>query len=234
VLALAARRPHQLSGGQQQRVALARALVLEPAILLLDEPLAALDLPTRRAIRGELRRLLASLPCVSVFVTHSPAEALAFGERIAVLEAGRVSQHGAREDLLHRPRTRYVADFLGANLFRARVSGRGEDGLTRLAVDRGEILAADSDLEGDVFAVVDPRDITLALERPAGSAQNVLRGPVDEVEPEPPHGERVRVSVASRPPLVAELTRAAAERMGLRNGIEVYAAFKATGVRLFE
>jgi molybdate transport system ATP-binding protein len=233
VEALAARRPHQLSGGQQQRVALARALVLEPAILLLDEPLAALDLPTRRAIRGELRGLLAALPCVSVFVTHSPAEALAFGERIAVLEAGRVSQHGARAELLHRPRTRYVADFLGANLFRARVSGRG-DGLTRLAADSGEILAAGSELEGEVFAVVDPRDITLALERPAGSAQNVLRGPVEEVEPEPPHGERVRVSVGSRPRIVAELTRSAAERMGLRAGTEVYAAFKATGVRLFE
>ena len=93
---------------------------------------------------------------------------------------------------------------------------------------------ADGDLAGEGFAVVDPRDITLALERPQGSAQNVLRGPIEEVEPEPPHGERVRVSVGSRPPVVAEVTRAAAERMGLRAGTEVYAVFKATGVRLFE
>jgi molybdate transport system ATP-binding protein len=234
VAPLAARRPHQLSGGQQQRVALARALALEPEILLLDEPLAALDLPTRRTVRGELRRLLGGLSCVSVFVTHSPAEALAFGERIAVLEAGRITQQGPREELLHRPRTRYVADFLGANLFRARVTRREAQGLTRLAAESGEILAAECDLGDEVFAVVDPREITLSLERPSGSAQNVLRGAVEEILPEPPHGERVRVSLATRPPIVAELTRSAAERLGLGPGREVYAAFKATGVRLFE
>ncbi len=234
VAALAERWPHQLSGGQQQRVALARALVLEPEILLLDEPLAALDLPTRRAVRGELRRLLGELSCVSVFVTHSPAEALAFGERIAVLESGRVSQQGPREELLLEPRTRYIADFLGTNLFRARVSRREESGLTCLAAEGGEILAAECDLGDEVFAVVDPRDVTISIERPTSSAQNVLRGPVEEIQPEPPHGDRLRVSLATRPPLVAELTRAAAERLGLGAGTEVYASFKATGVRLFE
>jgi molybdate transport system ATP-binding protein len=234
VAALAGHRPHQLSGGQQQRVALARALVLEPAILLLDEPLAAVDPATRRAVRGELRRLLSELSCVSVFVTHSPAEAIAFGERIAVLEAGRVTQQGPRESLLHQPRTRYIADFLGTNLFRARVRVRGEGGIAVLAVDGGEIHAAECDLGDEVFAVVDPRDVTVAIERPSGSAQNVLRGPVEELEPEPPHGERVRVSLATHPPLVAELTRGAAERLGLAVGAEVYASFKATGVRLFE
>ena len=234
VAGLAARRPHQLSGGQQQRVALARALVMEPEILLLDEPLAALDLPTRRTVRGELLRLLRELSCVSVFVTLSPAEALAFGERIAVLEAGGVSQQGPRESLLREPRTRYVADFLGTNLFRARVGGRGDHGLTRLLAEGGEILAAGGEALDDVFAVVDPREITLSIERPSGSAQNVLRGPVEEVLPEPPHGERVRVSLATRPPLVAELTHAAGERLGLRAGTLVYASFKATGIRLFE
>ena len=234
VAGLAEQRPHQLSGGQQQRVALARALVLEPAILLLDEPLAAVDPATRRAVRAELRRLLAELSCVSVFVTHSPAEAIAFGERIAVLEGGRVTQQGPRAGLLHQPRTRYVADFLGTNLFRARVSRRDGSGVTVLAVDGGEIQSAESDLGDEVFAVVDPRDITLSAERPAGSAQNVLRGPVEEIEPEPPHGERVRVSLATRPPLTAELTRAGAERLGLAAGTEVYASFKATGVRVFE
>ena len=234
VSALGERRPHQLSGGQQQRVALARALVLEPLVLLLDEPLAALDLPTRRPIRGELRRLLSELSCVSVFVTHSPAEALAFGERIAVLESGRITQQGPRASLLHQPRTRYVADFLGTNLFRARVSGREDHGLTRLAAEGGEILAAECGEADEVFAVVDPREITLSIERPLGSAQNVLRGAVEEVLPEPPHGERLRVSLATHPPLVAELTHAAGERLGLGAGTEVYASFKATGVRLFE
>jgi molybdate transport system ATP-binding protein len=234
VASLAARRPHQLSGGQQQRASLARALALEPGILLLDEPFAALDLPTRRALRGELHALLAELQCVSLYVTHSPAEALAFGERIAVLEAGRVTQQGPRADLLREPRTRYVADFLGTNLFRARVAGRDDQGLVRLVAEDGEIRAAECDLEDEVFAVVEPREIMVSTERPAGSAQNVLRGRVQELQPEPPHGERVRVSLATHPPIVAELTRAAAERLGLRAGSEVYAAFKATGVRLFE
>jgi molybdate transport system ATP-binding protein len=233
IAGLAARKPHELSGGQQQRVALARALVLEPAILLLDEPLAALDLTARRGLRAELRRVLAELSCVSVFVTHSPAEALSFGERIAVLESGRVSQQGPRAELLHAPRTRYVADFLGTNLFPARVAGREGDGLTRLAAEGGEILAAESDLDEEVFAVVDPREVTLSLEPPAGSARNVFHGAVEDLEPMPPQGERVRVSLATRPPLVAELTRAAAERLGLAAGTAVYASFKATGVRTF-
>jgi molybdate transport system ATP-binding protein len=230
---LADQHPHQLSGGQQQRVALARALVLEPSILLLDEPLAALDLKSRRSIRAELRRLLDELPCVSLFVTHSPAEALAFGDHIAVLESGRVTQVGRRDELMHRPRSRYIADFLGTNLFRARVRAIGDDGVSILAVEGGEIAAAPTDLEGEVFAVVEPRDVTLSLEPPEGSAQNVLRGRVEDLQPEPPAGERMRVGVACRPPLVAEVTRPAVQRLGLAPGREVYASFKATGVRVF-
>ena len=118
VTALAARRPGQLSGGQQQRVALARALVLEPRLLLLDEPLSALDVQSRRAIRAELRRLLEGLQCVTVYVTHQPSEALVFGDTIAVLEAGKLSQSGTRDDLMRRPRSAFAAEFLGVNLLR--------------------------------------------------------------------------------------------------------------------
>ena len=231
---LARRKPHELSGGQQQRVALARALVLEPEILLLDEPLAALDLTTRRTIRGELRRLFAELGCLTIFVTHSPAEGLAFGERIAVMEDGRITQLGTREELLKKPRTRYVADFIGTNLFAARVSFRDARGLAHLATASGEIVAADVEHDGAVFAVVDPREVTVSLDPPHGSAQNVLVGPVIELEPEPPSGERVRVVLATTPPMVAELTRAAVESLGLREGREVIATFKASGVRVFE
>ena len=234
VLDLAARRPRELSGGQQQRVALARALVLEPRILLLDEPLAALDLPTRRTIRAELKKLFAELGCLVIFVTHSPAEGLAFGERIAVLEGGRVTQVGARDELLKKPRTRYVADFIGTNLFPARVAFRDARGLTHLSTAEGEIVATDVEHEGAVFAVVDPREITVSLEPPQGSAQNVFAGRVLEIEPEPPHGDRVRVVLATTPPLVAELTRAAVESLALREGREAVATFKASGVRVFE
>jgi len=232
--ALRARRPHELSGGQRQRVALARALVVEPQALLLDEPLAALDVDTRRRTRAELASLLPQLGCVTLYVTHQPAEALLFGQRIAVLEAGRVTQVGSRDELLQRPRTRHIAEFLGTNLFQATAARREASGLLRLTVEGGEIFVAEADApNGPLFALVDPREITLATAPQSTSAQNVLRGRVTEVQLEPPRGDRVRVRIDSRPKVVAELTRAAAEAMQLKPGAEVWASFKATGVKLF-
>jgi len=110
---LADRRPAELSGGQRQRTALARALILEPRLLLLDEPLSALDLRTRRKVRVELKRLLEEVPCMTVLVTHSPAEALALGRRVAVMESGRIVGIGTPEELRRDPRSDYVAEFLG-------------------------------------------------------------------------------------------------------------------------
>ena len=231
--ALASRWPHELSGGQQQRVALARALVIEPRLLLLDEPLAALDQRTRREVRRELRVLMSELPCLTILVTHSPADAVALGEQIVVLEGVRITQAGSRQDMLQRPRTPYVAEFLGTNLFAARVVPGAVGAPVRLDVDGAELAVADGAEVGDVMAVVDPRDITLSRERPSGSAQNVLPGAVIELTPEPPSGDRVRVALATRPPLVAEITHAAAERLGLAPGVPVFASFKATGVRVF-
>src|SRR5206468_2171191 len=121
---LASRRPAGLSGGQQQRVALARALVVRPRLLLLDEPLSALDPQTRREVRTQLLRQLAARPCVTLFVTHSPLEALVFGEQIAVMEQGRIVQMGSRDDLLRRPRARSVAELMGLNFFQGRVLSR--------------------------------------------------------------------------------------------------------------
>ena len=114
---LAARMPGQLSGGQQQRAALARALVLDPRLLLLDEPLSSLDLQTRRTLRIELRGLLKRLSCVTVYVTHSPVEALVLGDRLVVIDGGRVAQTGSRDDLLRSPRSPFVAELVGTNLF---------------------------------------------------------------------------------------------------------------------
>jgi molybdate transport system ATP-binding protein len=229
--AFAERRPRELSGGQQQRVAIARAVVLEPRLLLFDEPLSALDASSRRTIRGELRRLLAGLDCTSVYVTHHPAEALAFGETIAVLEHGRVSQSGSRDELMRAPRSAYVAEFLGVNLFRGRMVAGGSRAaaLASLLVPHGELLVA-ADGTGDVTAIVHPKDITLALERPAGTARNVFEGAIEELVPEPPDGALVRVLVASTPRLAAEVTREAVEALALRPGLHVFASFKAAGV----
>ncbi|MGH7703822.1 MAG: ABC transporter ATP-binding protein, partial [Gemmatimonadales bacterium] len=223
---LAGRRPGELSGGQQQRVALARALVLEPRLLLLDEPLSALDLQNRRLVRTELRNLLAALPCVTVYVTHSPLEALAFGDQIAVIERGRITQTGTRDDLLRHPRSPYVAEFMGVNFFQGAIVSRS-DGLARVRTSGGTISVVDPGEGGDeVFVAVNPREIALSAEPAAGSAQNSFEGPITELAPEPPFGERVRVALGTEPGLVAEVTRAAVERLGLREGMMVHATFK--------
>jgi len=224
--------PGQLSGGQQQRVAIARAIVLEPRLLLFDEPLSALDASSRRAIRGELRRLLADLPCSTLYVTHSPAEALALGERITVLEAGRVSQSGAREDLMRHPRSAYVAEFLGVNFFRGTLVPSGSASGPHIVVPEGDLALSPAGADGDAAAIVNPREITLTLERPSGTARNVFAGALEELVPEPPSGDRVRILVASTPPLIAEVTRHAVEELGLSPGMRVYATFKAAGVVL--
>jgi len=234
---LAERRPAEISGGQAQRVALARALVLDPEILLLDEPLAALDLRTRAQVRGVLRTVLANLPspCATLFVTHDPFEAMVFGDRIAALEQGRVTQVGSRAELLARPRSPYVAAFLGINMFRGRIVSR-DGGVVRIRTepDRGELAAVDPGAGGaEVIAIVHPREITLFRQAPGGSAQNAFVGVIDELVPEPPSGERVRVALATRPPLVAEVTDRAVTQLGLREGLEVTAMFKATGVTVF-
>ena len=229
---LAERKPHQLSGGQQQRVALARALVLDPSVLLLDEPLSALDLRSRRMIRSELRAVLRSLTCATVYVTHSPMEALVFGDRITVLAGGRVSQSGTREQLLRHPRSSFVAEFMGVNFFQGRIVGRDDTGVARFRSESGDLSVMDLDPAGDdpAFVAVSPREITLHRQPPDGSARNVFMGRVTEIAPEPPHGERVRVALATRPPLVAEVTRQAAQGLNLMEGAVVYASFKATGV----
>jgi molybdate transport system ATP-binding protein len=229
---LGTRRPGELSGGQQQRTALARALVLEPAVLLLDEPLSALDLRTRQSVRGELKRVLASANCVTLYVTHQPIEAVVFGDQIAALESGQFTQVGTRDDLLRRPRSPYVAAFLGVNLFRGSIAGR-ENGMARVRTDQGDLSVVDPGGSDDVFAVVNPQEISLFRQPPEGSARNCFRGEIGELVPEPPKGGRVRVLVRSNPPLVAEITDQAVERLGLREGVEVYASFKATGVEVF-
>jgi molybdate transport system ATP-binding protein len=228
---LAARRVAGLSGGQQQRVALARALVLDPDVLLLDEPLSALDLRTRRAVRGELRRLLRGLPCCTLYVTHNPVEAMFFGERLVVLERGRVTQTGTRDDLLLHPRTAYVAELVGTNLLYG--SSDRQAPATEVRTGGGAIRVGPDLAEGDVFTTVSPRGITLYRERPDGSAQNLFTGPILELVPEPPGGERVRVALGTTPALVAEVTREAVAALELREGLVVHAGFKATGVRTY-
>jgi molybdate transport system ATP-binding protein len=227
------RRPAGLSGGERQRVALARALVAEPRLLLLDEPLSAVDAAARPGIRALVRRILAERDVIALYVTHSPLEALAIGGRLAVMESGRIVQNGAPGELLRHPRSEVVGAFAGTNFFRGRVAGRDDSGLVRIETGRGALLAPDGGLEGEVCLAIDPREIVVSREPPEGSARNVLRGRVLELAPEPPDGGRVRVALATEPPLVAEVTRVAVDSLGLADGMEVYASFKATALAAY-
>ena len=231
---LSGRMPRNLSGGQQQRAALARALVLTPR---LDEPLSSLDLQTRRMVRVELRALLHRLPCITVYVTHSPVEALVFGDQVVVLDRGRVAQAGSREQLLRYPRSPFVAELVGTNLFIGRavntaVAAAAAPPAT-IRTPEGVLAIEESSGPGTVYLTVSPREITLSRTPPDGSAQNVFPGSVLEIVPEPPGGERVRVVLDTRPLLVAEVTREAIAALSLGEGMRVYAAFKATGVQLY-
>lgn len=231
---LASRTPSSLSGGEQQRVALCRALVLEPELLLLDEPLAAVDTKTRQNIRTELGAILREVGCTTIFVTHSPFEAMAFGDRIAVVEGGRIQQIGTGDELLRHPRSEHVAHLMGVNFFRGTIAQHGADGLATVLANGGEIHVVGPDSEAtEVFVTVDPREITLHPKPPVGTAQNVFQGPIRELAPEPPRGERIRVVVGAQPTLVAEISAHVAAALSLEVGMLVYASFKATGARTF-
>ncbi len=171
------RRPAELSGGQAQRAALARALVVDPAVLLLDEPLSALDARTRLTVRAELRRHLADFPGSTVLVTHDPVDAMALADRVVVVEEGRIVQAGTPVDVARHPRTDYVARLVGLAL----LPGTGE-GL-RVRLDGGGVVAVAEEAVGPVFAAVRPESVALYLSRPDGSPRNVWPCPPGRGDP---------------------------------------------------
>jgi molybdate transport system ATP-binding protein len=222
--AYAAMRPAQLSGGQRQRVALARALAPDPRLLLLDEPMAALDVTARVEVRRDLKRHLASFQGLRVVVTHDPLEAAALADRLVVIERGRVVQSGSPAEIAERPRSPYVADLVGVNLLR----GHAEHGAVRTA--GGQVVAVAGAESGEVFAVIHPRAVALHRGKPEGSPRNVWSGRAEAVEV---IGDRARVRVGGPVPLVAEVTPAALADLELREGSEVWLSFKATDVAVY-
>jgi molybdate transport system ATP-binding protein len=228
-----AAKPPLLSGGERQRVGLARALAGRPRLLLLDEPLAAIDVAARAQLRSLIREVTRSFAGPCVLVTHDPVDALTLGDRIAVLEHGRVVQTGTTDEVRRRPATPYVADLVGVNLFRGRLEPL-PDGAGRLITPDGAVVVAWPDgtphetLES-VLATLRPADVAVHLDRPEGSPRNVLAGAISEIAV---HGERARVRVASMPPVTAEVTLGSVRRLGLHEGTAAYASFKAVEVRL--
>jgi molybdate transport system ATP-binding protein len=218
-------RPAELSGGERQRVALARALARDPGVLLLDEPLAALDTQTRARLRAELGERLRQLGLPTLLVTHDYSDAAALGDRIGVLVDGRIAQLGTPAELVAAPTSAFVADFTGVNFLRG-VAGPSPDGLTQVRLADGAVVYSTDAGSGEVGVVVFPWEITLGPSAPADSARNRLAGRVTALTP---LGNRVRVRVG---PVTAEVTAASAEQLGLRSGQEVVATFKAAGTRL--
>ncbi|MFK0234453.1 ABC transporter permease [Streptomyces vinaceus] len=226
---LAARRPAQLSGGQAQRVALARALAARPRLLLLDEPLAALDQTTRARVRHTLRTHLAGFGGVCLIVTHDPVEAVSLADRVLVLAEGRTLQDAPPAEVTRHPRSPWVARMLGRNAWPGTASA---DGLA--LPSGGRLVTAEALPEGSrALAIIGPEAVSVHRDRPAGSPRNVWQGSVREITAV---GSRLRVLVGSAeaPDLVAEITPEAAAELGLVDGSKVWTSVKATEVTLVE
>jgi molybdate transport system ATP-binding protein len=218
------RRPGELSGGQAQRAALARALVGDPRVLLLDEPLSALDARTRLAVRAELHRHLGDYTGSAVLVTHDPIDAMALADRVVVVEDGRVVQAGTPAEVARRPRTDYVARLVGLVLLPGTGTG------AQVALDGGGLVAIAEDAAGPVFVAVRPESVALYLERPAGSPRNVWQLRLVAATP---HGSVVRCDLAGEVPLTADVTAASFAELGLAPGADVWASVKASEVAVY-
>ncbi|MGB6058975.1 MAG: ABC transporter ATP-binding protein [Microthrixaceae bacterium] len=246
--ACAASKPRALSGGQAQRVALARALAADPKLLLLDEPLSALDASSRTTTRRDLRRHLADFDGSTVLVTHDPLDALSLADKVLILEAGRVTQMGSLAEVTARPRTAYVAELLGVNLLRGVANGRevvlvsaAEEAMAGgVLADRAEgphdiplersapvSLAIGEAYTGEVLAVFRPRAVALHRSRPETSARNVWDCRVVGFDL---LGDHVKVRLSGALDLIAEVTPESVVDMGLAEGERVWASVKATDI----
>jgi molybdate transport system ATP-binding protein len=224
---LAGAKPRELSGGQSQRVALARALAIEPRVLLLDEPLAALDARAKLHIRAELRRHLASFHGARLLVTHDPVDALVLADRMVVLEDGRVTQQGTTAEVARQPRSPYVAELVGVNLLTGTAAG---DHTVRLA-GGAELVVADPLPGPEVAVAVRPQAVTVHRHQPDSSARNTWRATVTDLAAD---HDRVRLQLAGPVPLVAEVTPAAVADLGLTPGAEVWVSMKAVDLAVYE
>jgi molybdate transport system ATP-binding protein len=221
----ATRRPREMSGGQAQRVALARALATEPRLLLLDEPLAALDAATRMSVRTDLRRHLDEYTGAAVVVTHDPLDALVLADHVVVIEGGRVVQAGTPAEVARQPRTHYVASLMGLNL----LHGVGRSGA--VVLDDGTTLTTAEEHEGPVFVVLRPSAIGVYGGEPHGSPRNSWPAMLTSVEQQ---GHAVRLAATGPPDVFVDVTPQAVAELGLSVGSPVWLSVKATDLLVYE
>jgi molybdate transport system ATP-binding protein len=213
--------PGDLSGGQAQRVALARALVTEPRLLLLDEPLSALDVTTRTRLRRTLGEHLDAFGGPRLLITHDPIEAFLLADRIHIMEHGTVTQTGSGDDILLRPRTPYAADLAGSNL----LSGRARAGAVEVGTH--SLHVADDIPDGPVLVTIHPNAVSIHTRRPEGSPRNAWPTTVERIER---LGTRTRLRTGTPLPLTVELTTAAGDELDLGPGSRIWVAVKATEI----
>ncbi len=225
---LARRYPGSLSGGEQQRVALARALVMRPEILLLDEPMSALDTRTRDRMRMELSRIRKLTGTTIVQITHHLDDVFALADRIAIMREGRIIQAGETSDVFLHPSDAFVAEFLGiGNIIRGNSSRSGN--IVQITTRNGPYFYAVSNIFGEVIATLHAEDVILSQAPFVSSARNCLYGTVSEVVP---FGSTVRIILDVGFPLTALLTRESCRDLNLEPGSRVYATFKASAVHV--
>ncbi len=219
---IASLRPKDISGGQAQRVALARALAIEPELLLLDEPLSALDVSTRVDLRHTLKSRLQAFAGPRLLITHDPTDAFVLADRICIIESGRVVQSGTPDDIRAHPATSYVADLAGLNLLEGTSAG------SDIMVDGGTAhLRSASQVTGRVLVTIRPNAVSIHRESPEGSPRNSWPTVVAGLEP---LGETIRVQLGAPLPIMVDITPAAAFDLGLEVGSKVWAAVKATEI----
>ena len=222
--ALASARPGAMSGGQQQRVAMARALVTEPKLLLLDEPLAALDVSTKTDVRRLLREALRQSEAANVLVTHDLLDAVALGDRRVVIGDGKIVQTGTPAEVTSRPRSRYVADLVGVNLLRGTAHGTVLD-----VAGGGQILTAGA-ATGPVLATVSPTAVAVSRQRPEGHEPNTWAGQISAVDL---MGDRVRVRIVGAPEITAEVSPRAVDELKLDDGGKLWACVDPAAITVY-
>jgi len=221
---LAEAKPGSMSGGQQQRVAMARALVTDPKLLLLDEPLAALDVSIKTDVRRLLREVLRRSSAANVLVTHDLLDAVALGDRMVVIENGAIVQTGTPAEVTARPRSRYVADLVGVNLLRGTAHG------TVLEIDGGGQLTCAESAAGPILAVIAPAAVQVSRERPDGPGENTWPGKISAVDL---MGDRVRVRIDGAPAITAEVPPAAVDELKLDDGGQLWASASPTAITVY-
>ena len=223
---LADRKPAELSGGQAQRVALARALAGQPALLLLDEPLSALDAGTRLDVQAELKLHLADFTGPCLLVTHDPIEALVLADQLIVLEGGHIVQEGTPAQIARQPATDYVAKLVGLNLYPGRA-----DGSQVMLIGGGSFIVADHGQQGDVLVALRPSAIVVSTERPQhGSARNTWPAKITGLTL---LADRVRLDLDGQPSALVDVTPAAVAELSLDPGSQVWLTVKATDLEIY-